>query len=99
MAMDIILYHHERWDGKGYPEGLKGENIPLTARIVSIVDVYDALTSRRPYKEAYPHEKAIDIMKGEVGKFDPVLFNLFIENADEFNKIRTKYSEQETGEA
>ena len=99
MAMDIILYHHERWDGNGYPEGLKGENIPLTARIVSICDVYDALTSRRPYKEAYPHDKAIDIMKGEVGKFDPVLFNLFIKNAEEFNKIRTKYSEQETGEA
>lgn len=99
MAMDIILYHHERWDGGGYPMGLKGEDIPLTARIVSIVDVYDALTSRRPYKEAFSHRKAIDIMKGEIGKFDPVLFNLFIENADEFNKIRTKYSEQETGEA
>lgn len=98
MAMDIILYHHERWDGNGYPEGLKGEDIPLTARIVSIVDVYDALTSRRPYKDAYSHDKAIDIMKGEAGKFDPVLFNHFIENADEFNKIRTKYSEQETGE-
>lgn len=99
MAMDIILYHHERWDGKGYPEGLKGEDIPLTARIVSIADVYDALTSRRPYKEAFAHEKAIEIMKGESGKYDPVLFNLFLENADEFNKIRTKYSEQETGEA
>jgi len=97
MAMDIILYHHERWDGEGYPHMLKGEDIPLTARIVSIADVYDALTSRRPYKEAYSHEEAIDIMKGETGKFDPVLFNLFIKNSEEFNKIRTKYSEQETG--
>ncbi len=98
MAMDIILFHHERWDGKGYPSGLKGEEIPLTARIVSIADVYDALTSKRPYKEAFSHEKAIEIMKEEDGKYDPVLFNLFIENAEEFNKIRTKYSEQKTGE-
>jgi len=98
MAMDIILYHHERWDGEGYPHRLKGEDIPHTARIVSIVDVYDALTSRRSYKEAYCHDEAVEIMKGETGKFDPVLFNLFIRNSDEFNNIRTKYSEQETGE-
>lgn len=98
MAMDIILYHHERWDGKGYPVGLKGEDIPLTARVVSIADVYDALTSRRPYKEAFSHEDAIEIMKQDEGKFDPVIFNLFLKNADEFNKIRTKYSDQESGE-
>ncbi len=97
MAMDIIMYHHERWDGKGYPYGLKEEDIPLCARIITIVDVYDALTSKRPYKEAYPHQKAIDIMSGENGKYDPELFKLFIKNAEKFNSIRIKYSEEYNG--
>jgi response regulator RpfG family c-di-GMP phosphodiesterase len=97
MAMDIILYHHERWDGAGYPHGLKGENIPLTARIVSIADVYDALTSKRPYKSAFTHDKAIEIMQHEEGKYDPELFNLFIKNAEQFNKIRVKYSDEKGG--
>lgn len=94
MAMDIILYHHERWDGNGYPKRLRGEDIPLCARIVAIVDVYDALTSKRPYKEAYSHERAIEIMKQEDGKFDPTLIKLFLENADQFNRIRMKFSEK-----
>jgi HD-GYP domain-containing protein (c-di-GMP phosphodiesterase class II) len=94
MAMDIVLYHHERWDGKGYPTGLKGENIPLSARAVSIADVYDALTSERPYKRAFSHEETIEIMKGEAGKFDPNLFALFLKNAIEFDKIRKKYSDK-----
>ena len=97
MAMDIILYHHERWDGAGYPYGLKGEEIPLTARIVSIADVYDALTSKRPYKSAFTHEKAIDVMMHEDGKYDPELFNLFIKNAEKFNKIRLKYTDDKDG--
>ncbi len=97
MAMDITLYHHERWDGGGYPYGLKGEDIPLSARIVSIADVYDALTSRRPYKEAFTHEKAIDIMNKEEGKYDPELFNLFMKNAEKFNKIRLEFSEKQGG--
>ena len=97
MAMDIILYHHERWDGAGYPYGLKGEDIPLSARIVSIADVYDALTSRRPYKEAFTHDKAIEIMKTEVGKYDPELFNIFIKNAEKFNNIRLEFSEEQNG--
>lgn len=97
MAMDIILYHHERWDGAGYPHGLKGEDIPLSARIVSIADVYDALTSKRPYKEAFTHEKAIDIMKNEEGKYDPELFSLFVKNENQFNNIRIQYSEDQGG--
>jgi putative two-component system response regulator len=72
MAMDIILYHHERWDGKGYPTGLSGEEIPLAARIVTIADVYDALTSKRPYKEAFSHEESIEIMKNEAGSLIPL---------------------------
>ncbi len=92
MAIDIVLFHHERWDGLGYPKGIKGEEIPLSARVVAIVDVYDALTSTRPYKEAYSHEESIEIMKNETGKFDPVLFNLFLDNSDEFNNIRLQFS-------
>lgn len=89
MAMDITLYHHERWNGGGYPKGLKKDEIPLSARIVTIADVYDALTSARPYKEAYSHEKSIKIMLDESSHFDPELFKLFFENANEFNLIRT----------
>jgi putative two-component system response regulator len=88
MAMDITLYHHERWDGFGYPRGLKGEEIPLAARIVAVGDVYDALTTNRPYKEAYSHEKTIEIMKKESYRFDPQLFQVLLENDVEFNRIR-----------
>ena len=88
MAMDITLYHHERWDGQGYPKRLAGAEIPLAARIVSIGDVYDALTTKRPYKEPFSHERAIAIMKDEEGRYDPVLFKIFLENEEEFNRIR-----------
>jgi putative two-component system response regulator len=78
-AEDMATYHHERWDGKGYPKGLKGEEIPLSARIMSIVDVYDALTSKRPYKEPYSHEKAMAIIvEGRGDAFDPDLTDRFI---------------------
>lgn len=92
MAMDVTLFHHERWDGSGYPTGLREVQIPLSARIVAIADVYDALTSRRPYKEAYSHEKTLEIIKNESFKFDPELFNIFCDNAHEFNKIRIRFS-------
>jgi response regulator RpfG family c-di-GMP phosphodiesterase len=91
MAKDIILYHHERWDGKGYPRGLSGELIPLSARIVSICDVYDALTSKRPYKDAFSHEKAIEMMRGEEVKYDPTLLKLFCDNNADFDRIRSQY--------
>ncbi len=91
MALDITRYHHERWDGSGYPQGLKGEEIPLSARIVAIADVYDALTTSRPYKSAFAHERAIEIIKNESHKFDPQLIRLFIDNADEFNEIRQSF--------
>ncbi len=91
MAMDITRYHHERWDGGGYPAGLKGEEIPLSARIVAICDVYDALTTKRPYKEAFPHEKSISIMRMEESRFDPELFKIFLENEMEFNRIRIEF--------
>lgn len=73
-AHDICRWHHERWDGKGYPDGLKGDEIPLSAQVVALADVYDALTSKRCYKDAIPHEKAIEmILNGECGQFNPHL--------------------------
>ena len=79
VAEQIARYHHEKWNGEGYPEGLKEEESPLVARIMSIVDVYDALTSRRPYKEPYPHEKAMTMIVARSGiDFDPDLVNEFI---------------------
>ena len=91
MAMDITLYHQERWDGSGYPKGLKETEIPLSARIVAIADVYDALTTVRPYKNAISHEEAVEMMKNESYKFDPQLFRLFYENNNEFNIIRMRF--------
>lgn len=90
MALDITQYHHERWDGSGYMKGLKGTEIPLSARIVAIADVYDALTTKRPYKQAYSHEKSLAIMNTESHKFDPQLFKIFMDNAHEFNLIRMR---------
>ena len=78
MAIDIAKSHHERWDGMGYPDGLKGTEIPLSARITSIVDVYDVLISDRCYKKAYTHEKAMEIINNDAGKsFDPDIVEVF----------------------
>ncbi|HOO70568.1 MAG TPA: response regulator [Spirochaetota bacterium] len=92
MAMDVTRSHHEQWDGNGYPDGLKGKDIPLAARIVAIADVYDALTSRRPYKDAYSHEESVKIMMNERYRFDPDIFDAFINNAIEFNKIKNRFN-------
>lgn len=76
----FILYHHERWDGKGYPDGLKGEEIPIGARIVAIADVYEALISNRPYRKAFSKRKAIEIIEEAAGKqFDPKIVNIFVD--------------------
>ncbi|MET1248952.1 HD domain-containing phosphohydrolase [Sporolactobacillus sp. STCC-11] len=81
----ITRSHHEKWDGSGYPDGLIGEKIPLAARIVALIDVYDALRSERVYKLAYSHEKAIEIIKENRGKhFDPDLVDVFVAHEDEF---------------
>ncbi len=78
-ALDIPYCHHERWDGTGYPQGLKGEEIPLAARIFSVVDVYDALTSDRPYRPAYSREQALEYIRSQSGKyFDPRVVELFL---------------------
>lgn len=78
-AMNIILYHHEKWDGSGYPKGIAGESIPLEARIVAVADVYDAVRSKRCYKQAYSHESArVIINKGKGSHFDPIVVDTFM---------------------
>ncbi|MFH1076472.1 MAG: HD domain-containing phosphohydrolase [Pseudomonadota bacterium] len=96
LAKEIAYHHHEKWDGTGYPQGLKGEQIPLSARIVALVDVYDALTSKRVYKDAYPHEKAVEIIKNDRGKhFDPDIIDIFISQQQEFKRIRSQLREDQ----
>ncbi|MCK5682656.1 response regulator [bacterium] len=93
MARSIALTHHEKWDGTGYPHGLKGDQILFEGRIAALSDVFDALTSRRPYKDAYSYEKAISIIKDGKGKhFDPELVDLFIDNIDDFLSIKQEFS-------
>ena len=89
MGMEIAGNHHEKWDGSGYPAGLSGEAIPLSARIMSLVDVYDALRSKRSYKEAFSHITAVDMMRKERGsRFDPDILDLFLAHDTEFEKVR-----------
>jgi putative two-component system response regulator len=84
-AKIFAAYHHEKWDGTGYTLGLKGEEIPLLGRIMAIADVYDALVSARPYKPAFTHEEAVEIIKkGRGTQFDPVLVDIFIRSAEQF---------------
>ena len=89
MAMEICYSHHERWDGAGYPRGLSGEEIPLSARIVALADAYDAITSVRPYKKAFSHEEAVRRITVDRGKhFDPALVDAFESSLDEFEDIQ-----------
>ncbi|WP_019614877.1 response regulator [Psychromonas ossibalaenae] len=94
LAQEIALCHHEKWDGSGYPNGLAGEEIPLSARIVAIADVFDALTSTRPYKEAWPVEKAVCLIEELAGvHFDPVLVPLFISQLDNILTIKASFTD------
>ncbi len=91
----IALTHHEKWDGSGYPRGLKGEEIPLVGRIVALADVFDALTSERPFKPAWPVENAVAYIREQAGKhFDPRLAELFLELMPEILKIRAENPER-----
>jgi len=90
----IALTHHEKWNGSGYPEGLKGTDIHIYGRITAIADVFDALGSERCYKEAWPLDNIIALFKSETGKhFDPLLTNLFLDNLDNFLEIRDKFAD------
>jgi putative two-component system response regulator len=92
----IALTHHEKYDGNGYPNGLVGEDIPISGRITAVADVFDALTSKRPYKEPWSFDKAKQLLIDESGKhFDPKIVELFMENIDEVKQIYTQFSEEE----
>lgn len=98
MARDIALSHHEKFDGSGYPHRLRGQEIPLCGRIVALADVYDALTTKRIYKDAFPHAEARSIIVEGSGKhFDPAIVDAFLANEDKFMTIRQRlaYKEQE----
>lgn len=89
MAAEIALTHHERWDGTGYPNGLAGHAIPLSGRLVAVVDFYDALTMDRVYRPAFSHEEALDMLVDERGKaFDPAVVDCFLMNSDALLKLR-----------
>jgi putative two-component system response regulator len=94
MAREIAYTHHERWDGDGYPRGLKGDNIPISGRLMAIADVYDALINKRVYKEAYSHEKAVNIVMQSAGThLDPDITEAFLQLQDEFRRIAILYSD------
>jgi len=96
MATDIARYHHERYDGKGYPTGLKAEAIPLAARITAVADVYDALTTRRVYKEAFSHAKAVEIIReGSGTQFDPAVVEAFLNRQATFAKLAETMADEQ----
>jgi putative two-component system response regulator len=82
MAKDIVYTHHERWDGQGYPRGLKGEQIPIPGRLIALVDVYDALTTPRRYRQPLTHEMAVELITDGTGThFDPAVVDAFLQTA------------------
>ena len=92
----MAAYHHERYDGKGYPEGLEGTVIPLSARIMAVADVFDALTSKRIYKPSMTYEEAMQIItEGSGTQFDPKCVEVFVESEDEVRKVLRKYQDKE----
>lgn len=94
MAKEIALSHQEKWDGSGYPQGLKGDAIPMSARLMAVADVYDALISQRVYKPALPHDRAVQIVfQGRGSHFDPDMVDAFIGIQDEFNDIAQRFKD------
>lgn len=94
MARTVALTHHEKWNGEGYPNRLRGEEIPLVGRITAIADVFDALSSDRPYKKAWPVDEVLEWMRGEAGQhFDPHLIDLFIEILPDIVAVRERYAD------
>ena len=94
MAKDIALFHQEKWDGSGYPQGRAGDRIPISARLMAVADVYDALISRRVYKEGMPHEAAVKIIiEGKGQHFDPDMVDAFVEIQEEFRAIAKRYAD------
>ncbi|MBR7798901.1 response regulator [Undibacterium fentianense] len=99
-AREITYSHQEKWDGSGYPENLVGDAIPISARLMAVADVYDALISKRVYKPAFSHEEAIEIMrKGRGSHFDPEMLDAFLSITNDFKEIAMRYRESETGDS
>lgn len=99
IAREIASGHHERWDGTGYPKGLAGEAIPLSARLMAVADVYDALISQRCYKPAFPHDQAVEMIRsGRGGHFDPSVVDAFLAITQEFQEIARRYSDEQPTE-
>ncbi|MBU0944500.1 MAG: response regulator [Proteobacteria bacterium] len=95
-ASDVAMFHHEKYDGKGYPQGLAGDEIPISARIMALADIYDAMTSVRCYKDAYPHEKVRKIILEERGKhLDPLVVDSFLRQENEWLAIKDRYQVME----
>ncbi len=93
-ARETACYHHEKWDGSGYPAGLKGDDIPVSARLMAVADVYDALISKRVYKEAFPEEKAVSIIREGAGThFDPDAVSAFLQVRDRFQEVAREYAD------
>jgi hypothetical protein len=93
LSREIAMYHHETWDGQGYPHGLVGEEIPLAARIVAIADVYDALSVRRVYKDPYPHEVCVEKIRRDAGRhFDPDIVEVFLSIQHQFQDIAARFA-------
>lgn len=100
VAREICRWHHERWDGRGYPDGLKGDEIPISAQVVSLADVYDALTSERCYKAAFDHDTALNmIVNGECGAFNPLLLECLMDGADQIKQAMQETEEEKQKDA
>jgi putative two-component system response regulator len=96
LAKEIAYSHQEKWDGSGYPEGTSGNRIPVSARLMAVADVYDALISRRVYKEPMPHEIALEIIRSGRGThFDPDMADAFLDMAEEFRSIALRYADSD----
>ena len=96
MAKEIALSHQEKWDGSGYPQGIGGDHIPVSARLMAVADVYDALISRRVYKEGMPHEKAVTIIREGAGShFDPDMVEAFLTLEDKFRDIARRFADND----
>lgn len=96
LAKSVSLYHHEKWDGTGYPHGIQGEQIPIEGRIIALADVFDALTSKRPYKEAWSVDTTMDYIREQSGKhFDPTLVTILEQELDKMLEIKAKWPEDD----
>ena len=95
-AKNVAGYHHEKWNGKGYPEGLAGEDIPLAARIMAVADVFDALVSKRCYKESFDYSKAFNIIREDAGShFDPLVVDAFLKAEEDVLEIAERFKEND----